>query len=184
MTLNNLFPLLGFVVVAFLSSCSPSKVIKNPEIETAKLVRAQKIAAEPRGDFYIGRRYYVDRMRFWGYLRRPGQPWTESALVIMNERVKSVPDRLPEIMEFEKEELGDDPTKLEKVKRFGYDHNYEYKVNGKFSGRKVYDPNSNLLLREFILSDYRLIDPDPGWLFSPSEVYDYKVLPKILGKSL
>ena len=55
MTLNNLFPLLGFVVVAFLSSCSPSKVIKNPEIETAKLVRAQKIAAEPRGDFYIGR---------------------------------------------------------------------------------------------------------------------------------
>ena len=93
-------------------------------------------------------------------------------------------DTVELIMEFEKEELGDDPTKLEKVKRFGYDHNYEYKVNGKFSGRKVYDPNSNLLLREFILSDYRLINPDPGWLFSPSEVYDYKVLPKNLGKSL
>ena len=126
---------------------------------------------------------HVDRMRFWGYLRKPGEPWSESFLVIINEKNKTVPDRLPEIMESEIEKLGDDPTKLKKVKRFGYDHNYEYKVKGSFSGSRVYDPNSNLVLREFILSDYELINPDPGWLFFPDEVYNFKVLPSFLGKS-
>ena len=116
-------------------------------------------------------------------MRKPGEPWSESFLVIINEKNKTVPDRLPEIMESEIEKLGDDPTKLKKVKRFGYDHNYEYKFMGRFSGSEVYDPNSNLFLKEFILSDYELISSDPGWLFFPNEVYNLKVLPSFLGKS-
>ena len=35
--------------------------------------RKAQIAAEPRGDFYYGRRYFVEKTRFWGYLREPGQ---------------------------------------------------------------------------------------------------------------
>lgn len=183
MRLRYLLLSLWILTAACLSSCSTGSGVSKPQIESAKLVRAEKIAAESRGDFYIGRRYYVDRMRFWGYLRKPGEPWSESFLVIINEKNKTVPDRLPEIMESEIEKLGDDPTKLKKVKRFGYDHNYEYKVMGSFSGSRVYDPNSNLVLREFILSDYELINPDPGWLFFPNEVYNFKVLPSFLGKS-
>ena len=152
---------LWMLSAACLSSCSTGSGVSKPQIESAKLVRAKKIAAESRGDFYIGRRYYVDRMRFWGYLRKPGEPWSESSLVIINEKNKAVPDRLPEIMESEKEKLGDDPTKLKKVKRFGYDHNYEYKFMGSFSGSEVYDPNSNLFLKEFIsLSFYLVIGLD------------------------
>ena len=183
MRLRYLLLSLWILAAACLSSCSTGIGVSKPQIESAKLVRAEKIAAESRGDFYICRRYYVDRMRFWGYLRKPGEPWSESFLVIINEKNKTVPDRLPEIMESEIEKLGDDPTKLKKVKRFGYDHNYEYKVKGSFSGSRVYDPNSNLVLREFILSDYELINPDPGWLFFPNEVYNFKGLPSFLGKS-
>ena len=69
-------------------------------------------------------------------------------MVIMNEKVKTVPDRLPEIMDSEVNKLGDDPTKLIGIKRFGFDHNYEYKIKGHFSGLKAFlvmDVNSEFL---------------------------------------
>ena len=33
---------------------------------------AQQIAAEPPGDYYIGRRYYKPDFKFWGYVRQAG----------------------------------------------------------------------------------------------------------------
>lgn len=174
--------ILVFLPIGFLSSCNTINVIKSPENEAAILARENNIQNEELGDYFIGRRYYVDRMRFWGYLRRPSQSWGESVMVIMNEKVKKVPDRLPEIMDSEVNKLGDDPTKLIGIKRFGFDHNYEYKIKGHFSGSKAYDPNSNIYVREFVLTDYELIDSKPGWLFSPNETYDSKVLPKFLGR--
>ena len=48
-------------------------------------VRAAEIASEPTGNFYYGRRYFVKKTRFWGYLRKPRQSADTAKLVIFNE---------------------------------------------------------------------------------------------------
>ncbi len=48
---------------------------------------AQRIAAETPGDYYIGRRYFKPDFKFWGYVRKPGQPWSTSQLVMLNEKI-------------------------------------------------------------------------------------------------
>jgi hypothetical protein len=122
--------------------------------------RAAQISAEPKGNFYYGRRYYVHKTRFWGYVRKPGKAAQQSQLVVMNESQKLCPDRLPE----------NGPA----GQAYGFDQNYEYRIWGQFTGRKVYDVNSNQFLPEFQIRDYQLIDRQPGWLFSPRDHYDPK----------
>lgn len=128
------------------------------------LARRAQIRAEQPGNYYIGRRYWLEGTRFWGFLRRPGQQWDDARLVIMNENVKKQPDRLPE----------SNPG----GNSHGYDHNYEYKIRGNFTGHKVYDPNSNQELPEFILRDYELVSRNPGFLFHPRQVFEAKRVPK------
>ena len=120
--------------------------------------RAAKIAGEASGDFYYGRRYFVEKTRFWGYLRHPGQPWIAAKLVIFKERKKASPDRLPE--------AGPDGQ------RYAFDNNYEYRIHGYFTGKEDYEPNSNQFLPEFMLTGYEVVDPRPGWLFQPNDHYD------------
>ncbi len=122
--------------------------------------RKAQIATEEKGDFYYGRRYFVERTRFWGYLRKPGQDYKTSQLVIMDESRKRNPDRLPE----------DGPTGA----KWGYDHNYEYKITGGYTGAKVYDPNSNQILPEFQPSSFEAVNKKPGWIFTPSDRYNSK----------
>lgn len=129
----------------------------------AVVKRAAEIAAEPPGDYWVGRRWWTEGTRFWGYLRRPGRPWSEAKLIIMNESGKRQPDRLPE--------------SPDTGPAHGFDHNYEYRVWGRFSGQEVYDPNSNLMLPEFVLQNYEVISTRPGFLFQPGEVYNPKRLP-------
>ncbi len=148
--------LLGFAVLA-LSQCAQLGGAGNmggPTVEERQLA----IASEPSGDFFVGRRYHVEKTRFWGYVRKPRQPWNRSQLVMMREDSKTQPDRLPE----------DGPP----GQRFGYDQNYEYRLRGQFTGRDAYDPNSNQFLPEFMLTGYELIDQNPGWLFTPQDRYD------------
>ena len=97
-----------------------------------------QIQAEPPGDYFIGRRYFKPDYHFWGYVRRPGQPWTTAQLVMLNENQKLAPDR---------EQIN-----------FGFDNNYEYKLYGRFSGDKVYEPASNGVYPEFVLKGYELIE--------------------------
>jgi hypothetical protein len=124
-------------------------------IQQARIEMTQHIAAEQPGDYYIGRRYYKPDYKFWGYVRRPGQPWSTGQLVMLNEKEKLAPDR----------------EKLE----FGSDNNYEYKLSGYFSGDTVYEPASNGFYPEFILKGYELISTNPPPIFksqihgSPSE---------------
>jgi hypothetical protein len=120
--------------------------------------RNAAIASEPTGSFYYGRRYYVEKTRFWGYLREPRKPWSRAKLVIMREDKKTTPDRLPE----------NGPPGA----RYAYDNNYEYRIRGNYTGRKAYDPNSNQFLPEFMLTGYELLDAKPGWLFTPADRYD------------
>ena len=47
---------------------------------------------------------------------------------------------------------------------------------GRFTGEKAYDPNSNQILPEFLLTGYEVLDKNPGWLFSPSDKYNSKSL--------
>jgi hypothetical protein len=121
--------------------------------------RRAALAAEPRGDYYIGRRFHIEHTHFWGYVRRPGESWDNGKLVVLNEKFAKAPDRLPEI-----------PSGMGPA--FGYDHNYEYRLWGYLSGRKAYDPNSNLILPEFVLQRWELINSSPGWLFRPGERFD------------
>lgn len=118
--------------------------------------RAASISNEATGDFFYGRRYYVKKTRFWGYLREPRKSAKKAKLVIFKEDRKHAPDRM-----FEVSSSG-----------YGHDQNYEYKIRGNYTGETAYDPNSNQFLPVFRLTGYELIDRNPGWLFSPSDHYD------------
>ena len=51
------------------------------------------IQTEEAGNYWIGRRYYKVDYKFWGWLRKPGQPWSSAVLVMVNENTKLAPDR-------------------------------------------------------------------------------------------
>jgi hypothetical protein len=114
-------------------------------IHQARIAMFQRIQQEPPGDYFIGRRYFKPDYKFWGYVRRPGQPWNTARLVMLNEKQKLAPDR-------------------EQV-NFGFDNNYEYKLYGNFSGENVYEPASNGVYPEFVLRGYELISTNPGPIF-------------------
>lgn len=120
--------------------------------------RNSKISTEPTGDFFYGRRYYIEKTRFWGYVRKPRQSWNRAKLVMMREDKKHTPDR------FSENGSGS--------QRYGFDQNYEYRLNGYYTGQEVYDPNSNQFLAEFMLTGYETVDRKPGWLFRPDDRYD------------
>ena len=154
--LTFLLPLLAVM----LSSC------ESPNIAAQLEARRAAIAAEPPGDYYIGRRFHIDRTHFWGYVRRPRESWNTSKLVIMNEKMKATPDRLPESPE------GGGNA-------FGFDHNHEYRLKGYYSGRRIYDPNSDLKLVEFVLQDWQPLNSSPGWLFKPNEKFNGNQLMRV-----
>lgn len=141
---------------SFLASCGSLGTgnMGGPTPEERKLA----IATEPTGDFFYGRRYYIEKTRFWGYLRRPRQDWNKAKLVIFREDRHKQPDRLPE----------NGPPGA----RYGFDQNHEYKIQGYFTGHEAYDPNSNQFLPEFMLTGYQLKDSNPGWIFRPDDTYD------------
>ena len=120
--------------------------------------RSAQIASEPTGDFYYGRRYYVEKTRFWGYLRKPRQSPKRAKLVIFDESQKKSPDR------FSENGAGD--------RRYAFDNNFEYRIQGFYTGKEAYEPNSNQILPVFKLTGYELVNRNPGWLFSPSDRYD------------
>jgi hypothetical protein len=146
--------LLALVTLAF-TSCQMNDAAMQAMMDQ----RNAAIAAEPAGDYYIGRRFHIDRTHLWGYVRKARQPWDTSKLVIMNERSARTPDRIPE------EPSGGGQA-------FGYDHNAEYRIWGHFTGRRIYDPNSDLAIPEFEATKFQLINASPGWLFKPNERFN------------
>jgi len=165
---------IGITCCLLVPSCAPSGINNNgslvPQIISGKILathptveeRDQAIKDEAHGDYYIGRRYHVNRTTFWGYLRKSGNSWDSARLVSFNESSKRSPDRLP----------ADGPDGA----RHGFDTNYEYRIWGKYTGEVVYDPNSNKFLPEFKLQRYHLLDKAPGWLFSPKDRYNPNVI--------
>ncbi len=136
--------LLSVLALCLLAGClsTPTRTSES------RLTMAQEIAAEPPGDYFIGRRYHKANYYFWGYVRRPGQPWSTAVLVILNEKQKLAPDRT---------QLGLS------------DNDYEYKLFGHFSGDKVYELVSDKLYPEFVLTGYELLSTHPAPIF-PSQI--------------
>ncbi|MFM8718294.1 MAG: hypothetical protein ACKOFH_01995 [Chthoniobacterales bacterium] len=116
---------------------------------------AASIAQEAPGNYYIGRRYYKKDYKMWGWLRKPGQPWKSSQLIMMNENTKLAPDR----------EGG----------TLGTDNNYEYRLEGRFTGGQVYEPASNRFYPEFVLTGYQVISTAPPNIFKDRRALDPKV---------
>lgn len=154
-----LITMLGCVV---LSQCNTLRT----DCEAVQ-AREREIAAEPQGDYYVGRRYYVPLTRFWGYLREPGKSWRTGRLVIMDESVVRTPDR------------GYEPPVSGAT--FGTDQNVEYTVKGKYTGETAYDPSTDQILPVFRATAYTVRNPRPGFLFKPSEEYDEETVTLLPG---
>ncbi|MDP9290959.1 MAG: hypothetical protein M3O82_01185 [Verrucomicrobiota bacterium] len=138
-----------FLSLLTLAACEPGL----PEgIQAARIAMVQGIKSEAPGDYYIGRRYYKADYKFWGYVRRPGEPWSSAKLVMFNEQHKLAPDR----------EIG----------KLGSDNNYEYKLLGSFSGETVYEPSSNGFYPEFVLTGYELRSISPAPIFKTPAAND------------
>src|SRR3954449_11315971 len=137
------FSLQVFLGLFFLAGCG---TVEPTGIQQVRVDNAAKIAAEPPGDYFIGRRYFKGSVfKFWGYVRKPGTPWNSAQLVVLNEKEKLAPDR--------------------ETRTFGSDNNYEYKLHGYFSGQTVYEPASNGFYPEFVLKGYELISTNPAPIF-------------------
>lgn len=116
---------------------------------------AATIAREPQGNYYIGRRYYKRDYKMWGWVRRPGEPWKNSQLVMMNENTKIVPDR--------------------EAASIGSDNNYEYRLEGRFTGGKIYEPASNSFYPEFVFTGAQVVSTTPPNIFGDRRALDPKV---------
>jgi hypothetical protein len=112
----------------------------------------QTIAGEPPGNYFVGRRFYRKNFFFWGYVRQPRQSWSSAKLVMMNEQKMLAPDR--------------------QANKAGSDSNYEYRLQGYFSGQTVYEPASNSFYPEFVLTGYKLISDHPPQIFREPKAMD------------
>ena len=128
----------------FLSGCETTSGSKSNVIDRAALYAS--VQQEEPGDYWIARRYYKRDYHFWGYVRRPRQPWNTAKMVMLNEQKKLAPDRALNLI--------------------GGDSNYEYKFNGYFSGDTVYEPASNGFYPEFVLTDYTVKSINPLQIYT------------------
>ncbi len=136
-----------------------------PDNSPQSQARNAAILAEPRGDWYIGRRYFTNKVRYWGYLRKPGQLWDDAKLVVIDEnRGIRTPDRLPE-------------NPAGGGQAHGFDHNTEYRIWGSYTGQMCYDPNSDRELPLFAATRFEPVNRTPGFLFSPRERYNPNYIP-------
>jgi hypothetical protein len=131
-------------LLLLLAGCATSPELA-PLMESPAI--AQQIAAEPVGDFYIGRRIYSPPFAIWGYVRSPRQSWKTAKLVILNEKFQFAPDRARN--------------------QLGSDSGGEYRLYGYFSGDQIYDASAGRFCAEFVLKRAELISPDPDPIWSP-----------------
>ena len=135
---------------AFLAGCETTGTLTRVDPGVAAA-----IAAEAPGDYFIGRRYYKKEYKMWGWVRRPGQPWKTAQLVMLNENTKLAPDRAAGTL--------------------GIDNNTEYRLQGFFTGGKVYEPASNGFYPEFILTGYEVRSSTPPNIYRDRRQLDPKI---------
>lgn len=137
------------------TGCESMKVQRrtsSPVNAAARAAVVAGIAAEPKGAYYVGRRYYKTEYKFWGWVRRSGESWANAKMVVMNERYKFIPDR--------------------QAGKIGSDNNVEYKLLGEFSGDTIYEPASNGFYPEFVLRGYEVLSTEPGPIYKDAGATD------------
>lgn len=122
------------------------------EFTQSRVALNQTIANESPGNYFVGRRFYRKNYFFWGYIRQPRQPWSSAKLVMLNEQKMLAPDR--------------------QANKSGSDSNFEYRLEGYFSGQTVYEPASNSFYPEFVLTGYKLISNHPPPIFREPKALD------------
>jgi hypothetical protein len=110
------------------------------------------IRAEAPGDYFIGRRFYKNEYKMWGWVRQPGAQWSTARLVMFNEQSTLAPDRAQG--------------------KLGTDNNFEYRLNGRLTGQTIYEPASNRFYPEFLLTGYELRSQFPPQIFSDPRSID------------
>ncbi|MEX1044648.1 MAG: hypothetical protein WEC73_00845 [Chthoniobacterales bacterium] len=139
--------ILPLAVLLATTGCETTSTVARPDPRVAAM-----IAAEQPGDYYIGRRYHKKDYKMWGWVRRPGQPWSTAQMVMLNENSKLAPDRVAGTL--------------------GIDNNSEYRLQGRFTGGKVYEPASNGFYPEFVLTGYELLSSTPPFIYSDRRALD------------
>ena len=135
----------ALLLLPFFAGCV-STIGPNPnQTARARSAMLEEIKAEPRDAYFVGRRYFKNEYKFWGFVRQSGHPWSEAKLVVLNENEKLAPDR-------------GSPT-------LGADNNFEYRLQGHFSGEPVYEPASNGMYPEFKLKGYELRSQYPAPIY-------------------
>lgn len=152
--------LLVILLASFaLSACTTTGTGFAASDSKARKDMVDAIAQEPKGAYFVGRRYYKVDYKFWGYIRKSGEPWSTAQLVMMNENSKLAPDR----------ESG----------HIGSDNNFEYKLSGNFTGGTVYEPASNRFYPEFMLKGAQVLTTTPGPIYRDPKATnpEWRVIP-------
>jgi hypothetical protein len=128
--------------VLLLAGCEAPIVYQTPQDRQAV---SATVASEKPGNYYVGYRFYKVDYKMWGWVKKPGEPWKDSQLVMFNEQRKLAPDR-------ERHAIGSD-------------NNTVYKLTGSFSGQKVYEPASDSFYPEFVLTGATVMTTNPPLIF-------------------
>lgn len=134
--------------VLFITGCETAPKVQD----TRRLEMEAAIRAEVPGDYFIGRRFYKNDYKMWGWVRQPGQQWNTARLVMLNEQTMLAPDRAQG--------------------KLGTDNNHEYRLMGRFSGQTIYEPASNRFYPEFVLTGYELRSASPYQIFGDPRSID------------
>lgn len=125
-----------------LAGCEAPIVYQTPQDRQAV---SAAIASEKPGNYFVGYRFYKVDYKMWGWVKKPGERWKDSQLVMFNEQRKLAPDR---------ERLS-----------IGSDNNTVYRLTGSFSGQKVYEPASDRFYPEFVLTGASVMTTNPPLIF-------------------
>lgn len=124
----------------------------DTEAVARRAAMEESIRQEAPGNYFIGRRYFKNDYKMWGWVREPGQPWNTAKLVMLNEQKTLAPDRA--------------------AGKLGIDHDHEYILRGFFSGEQVYEPASNRFYPEFVLGSAEVRSKSPPFIYADRRALD------------
>jgi hypothetical protein len=130
------------ILVLLITGCETPIVMQT---QGDRQAIATAIANEAPGNYFIGYRFYKVDYKMWGWVKKPGETWKQSQLVMLNEQKMLAPDRARNAI--------------------GSDNNYEYRLSGYFSGEKVYEPASDTVYPEFVLTGASVLSTNPPLIF-------------------
>lgn len=145
----------SFLLVAVCSLFLQGCETLQSDVDARRAALNEAIRNEAPGSYFIGRRMYKTVYKVWGWVRRPGEPWSEAKLVMINEQKKLLPDRVQN--------------------NIGSDNDFEYRLEGYFSGDTVYEPASNGFYPEFVLTGYEIRSTSPPLIYKEQRQTDPNV---------